>query len=140
MGFPRQEHWSGKPFPPPGDLPNPGIKPEPLASFALAGGFFTTGPPGKPWRRIIPLVTKGDNIKICQRIIFSSVNFCRISQCSCMFFCLPVQTLDHPAQRWRFMSISHSGLCPMRQFDFQAILQHKCDRNANIKLMKQNKE
>ena len=28
MGFPRQEYWSGLPFLPPGDLPNPGIKPE----------------------------------------------------------------------------------------------------------------
>ena len=27
MGFSRPEHWSGKPFPSPGDLPNPGIKP-----------------------------------------------------------------------------------------------------------------
>ena len=27
MGFPRQESWSGLPFPPPGDLPNPGIEP-----------------------------------------------------------------------------------------------------------------
>ena len=27
MGFPRQEYWSGLPFPPPGDLPNPAIKP-----------------------------------------------------------------------------------------------------------------
>ena len=26
MGFPRQEYWSGLPFPPPGDLPNPGIE------------------------------------------------------------------------------------------------------------------
>ena len=31
MGFPRQEYWSGFPFPSPGDLPNPGIKPESLA-------------------------------------------------------------------------------------------------------------
>ncbi|MFX8789993.1 hypothetical protein ABTM65_19400 [Acinetobacter baumannii] len=28
MGFPRHEYWSGLPFPSPGDLPNPGIKPE----------------------------------------------------------------------------------------------------------------
>ena len=28
MGFPRQEYWSGLPFPPPGDLPDPGIEPE----------------------------------------------------------------------------------------------------------------
>jgi len=27
VGFPRQEYWSGFPFPSPGDLPNPGIKP-----------------------------------------------------------------------------------------------------------------
>ena len=39
MGFPRQEYWSGMPFPSPGDLPNPGIKP---TSPALASGFFTT--------------------------------------------------------------------------------------------------
>ena len=44
MGFPRQEYWSGLRFPPPGDLPNPGIEP---ASPALAGRFFTTEPPGK---------------------------------------------------------------------------------------------
>ena len=31
-----------------GDLPGPGIKPTSLASPALAGGFFTTEPPGKP--------------------------------------------------------------------------------------------
>ena len=45
MGFSRQEHWRGLPFPPPGDLPNPGIEP---SSPALAGGFFTTEPHGKP--------------------------------------------------------------------------------------------
>ena len=41
MGFPRQEYWSGLPFPPSGDLPNTGIKPESLSSLALAGRFFT---------------------------------------------------------------------------------------------------
>ena len=45
MGFSRQEYWSGLPFSPPGDLPNPGIGP---ASSASAGRFFTTEPPGKP--------------------------------------------------------------------------------------------
>ena len=51
MGFSRQEYWSGLPFPPPGDLPDPKIKPTSLASPALAGGFFATVPPGKPGRR-----------------------------------------------------------------------------------------
>ena len=49
LGFPRQEYWSGLPFPPPGDLPNSGIKPESSVSPALAGSFFTTEPPGKPY-------------------------------------------------------------------------------------------
>ena len=42
MVFPRQEYWSGLPFPSPGDLPNPWIKPASLKSPALAGRFFTT--------------------------------------------------------------------------------------------------
>ena len=45
MGFSRQEYWSGLPFPPAGDLPDPGIEP---TSPALAGGFFSTRPPEKP--------------------------------------------------------------------------------------------
>ena len=44
-GFPRQEYWSGLPFHSPGDLPDPGIE---LMSPALADGFFTIEPPGKP--------------------------------------------------------------------------------------------
>ena len=48
MGFSRQEHWSGLPFPAAGDLPDPGMEPMFLQSPALAGGFFTTQPPGKP--------------------------------------------------------------------------------------------
>ena len=48
MEFSRQEYWSELPFPPPGDLPDPGIEPTSLASPVLAGGFFTTAPPGKP--------------------------------------------------------------------------------------------
>ena len=53
MEFFRQEYWSGLPFPPPGDLPDPRIEPTaPLAPVApvapaLAGGFFVTVPPGK---------------------------------------------------------------------------------------------
>ena len=66
MGFPRQEYWSGLPFPSPEELSDSGIKTEspalqadslPLgdqgsprikpASLKLEGGFLTTGPPGK---------------------------------------------------------------------------------------------
>ena len=44
MGWSMQEYLSGLPFPPPGDLPNPGIEP---MSPALVGEFFTTEPPGR---------------------------------------------------------------------------------------------
>ena len=46
MRFSRQEYWSGLPFPPPEDLPNPGTEPMTPMFPALAGGFFTTEPPG----------------------------------------------------------------------------------------------
>ena len=48
-GFTRQEYRNGLPFPPPGGLPDPGIESESPVSPALAGGFFTTEPPGKPY-------------------------------------------------------------------------------------------
>ena len=41
MGFSRQEYWMGLQCPPPGDLPDPGIKPKSLVLPTLAGGFFT---------------------------------------------------------------------------------------------------
>ena len=68
MGFSRQEYWSGLPCPPPGDLPDPGIEPMSVASPALAGGFFTTAPPGKSkwsstqsqkWMTFFPLQQHG---------------------------------------------------------------------------------
>ena len=62
LGFFGQQYWSGLPFPTPGDLPNPGIKP---VYPALAGGFFSTEPPGKlyisismVYHRILTIVSK----------------------------------------------------------------------------------
>ena len=46
MGFSSQEHWSGLPCPPPGDLPNPGIG---SGSRASQVGSLPTEPPGKPY-------------------------------------------------------------------------------------------
>ena len=51
VGFSRQEYWSGLPFPPPGDLPNPVIKPASLMSPALAVRFFTTSGIQEPQSR-----------------------------------------------------------------------------------------
>ena len=53
MEFSRQEYSSELPFPPPGDLPNPRIKPMSLTFPTLAGGFFTTS---ATWDRSIPEV------------------------------------------------------------------------------------
>ena len=50
MGFSRQESWGGLPFPPAGDLPDPGTEPASLVFPALAGGLFTTEPPGNPYK------------------------------------------------------------------------------------------
>ena len=64
MGFPRQEYWSALPFPPPGDLPNPGIETVPLGSPALAGRLFTTS---ATWEAPFWTLTKG-NILISQSL------------------------------------------------------------------------
>ena len=44
MGFSRQKHWSGLPFPSPGDLPDPGIEPR---SLALQADSLPSEPPAK---------------------------------------------------------------------------------------------
>ena len=46
MGLFRQEYWSGSPFPPPGDLPSPGIE---FRSPAWQADSLPSEPPGKPW-------------------------------------------------------------------------------------------
>ena len=56
MEIPRQEYWTALPFPPPGCLPDPGIKP---ASPALAGRFFTTAPLGGPIRLLLLIMQMG---------------------------------------------------------------------------------
>ena len=55
MEFSRQEYWNRLPFPPPGNLPDPGIDP---VSPVLAGGFFTgkNSLPGKPCAILSKLV------------------------------------------------------------------------------------
>ena len=66
MGFLKQESWSGLPFPSPGDLPNPGLKP---MSPALAGRFFTTESPGKPLFKITEL-------KVTASFLYFHTHFC----------------------------------------------------------------
>ena len=52
LSFPRQEYWSGLPFPTPGDLSTPRIEPVSLTSSELSGGFFTAEPQEKLQKEI----------------------------------------------------------------------------------------
>ena len=75
VGFPRQGYWFGLPFPSPGDLPDPGIKP---VTPALAGGLFTTEPPGKPYvffSMLNPLVVSHKVSDPIPKVL--SINLCK---------------------------------------------------------------
>ena len=62
MGFSRQEHWSGLPCPPPGDLPNPGIEPR---SPTLQADSLPSEPPGKFNRVLVSFYVEwGINIPV----------------------------------------------------------------------------
>ena len=61
--FSGQEYWSGLPFPTPGDLPDPGIKP---VSPELTGEFITTMPPGKPTGESLGKCEKESALKVSQ--------------------------------------------------------------------------
>ena len=50
MGFPRQDYWSGLPFPTPGNLPNPGIK---LGLLHWQAGSLPLEPLGKPYSTVV---------------------------------------------------------------------------------------
>ena len=63
MAFFRQEYWSGLPLHTPGDLPDPGVELMSLAFPALAGGFFTSVPPGKPESHLYVSLTGGSDGK-----------------------------------------------------------------------------
>ena len=66
MGFPRQEYWSGLPFPFPGDLPDPGNEAISPVSHALEGRFYTGEPPGKPHFTLIISLTPGVRTSISE--------------------------------------------------------------------------
>ena len=66
MGLPRQEYWSGLPWPSPGDLPHPGIEPTSHASV-LASGFFTTS---TTWEPNQTKVTKSNQNLTNQKVTF----------------------------------------------------------------------
>ena len=86
MGFPRQEYWNWLPFPPPGDLPNPGIKPASPVSLALAGRFITTASSGK-----LQIVITAEKListidLVCKWLCCSIISFLLGMVCSAFYF------------------------------------------------------
>ena len=71
MAFPKQEHWSGLPFPSPGSLRDPGVEPTSPAlaggQEVLAGGLFTTEPPGKLTvnTMLLLLLSRFSRVRLC---------------------------------------------------------------------------
>ena len=66
MGFPRQEYWSGLPFPPPGDLSDPGIEPMSPVSPTLQADSSLLEPSGKP-------LVKGYLVSVFKKKIFGDM-------------------------------------------------------------------
>ena len=72
LGFSRQEHWSGLPCPPPGNLPNPGIEPSSHALLHWQVGSLSLAPPRKPM--------KGQVFCVLLVVSYSCIaEYCRLS-------------------------------------------------------------
>ena len=96
MGFPRQEYWNGLPFPPK-DLPDPGIDPHP----ALAGGFFTTVPSGKP-----PVILELLDCRMASLVVKMYVCVC---VCACVCLCIySYLSLYFCKYGWLYLGIVHT--------------------------------
>ena len=80
MGFSRQEYWSGLPCPPPGNLPNSGIKPESLMSPTLAGRFLTTRPGSLLAREV-----RGPHLLILIKLLVDTLSLFKSSVCVAKF-------------------------------------------------------
>ena len=92
MEFSRQEYWNGLPFPSPGDIPDPGIKPRPPA---LQANFLPSVPPGRQ-----PFINwNGAHNKKLGRESFSDKN--------CGNPSIPLQVQRNSKILWGFYAIHH---------------------------------
>ena len=119
MGFFRQECWNRLPFPTPGNLPDPEIKPVSPVSPALAGRFCTTAPPGRP------LVIITNARKEC--VDFTARE---MTKCYRKAFTRAFYGNDREFQNWRERkkqrkkmrsSFKHRFNCPKRCIHFQLV-------------------
>ena len=84
------------PCPPPEDLPNPGIKPFPLMSSALAGGFFTTCATWEP----LPASTLNKNTKIISLVEWNELTFCEVFRLWATGFSMQCKLLCGIVRSW----------------------------------------
>ena len=99
LGFLRHKYWSGLPFPFPGDLPNPEVEPRSPGLLHLAGGFFTTEPPGKPFIMLFSCSVMFDS---------SWLDGLQHARLSCPSPCPGVFSNSSPLSQWCHLSISSS--------------------------------
>ena len=110
-GILQQEYWGGLPFPSPGDLPNPGTEPLSPASPSSAGGFFTTGPPGKPQHINSSLVFQNCFAGTVGFILFSVSLYTPqvLNMCCCQFRLLLVAALWKEQSLWSQANLQSSA-------------------------------
>ena len=108
--FPRQEYWSGLPFPTPGDFPNPGNELVSSLSPALAGRFFTPASPGKP-SNTVDCFSELDNFKseVCQAYI-QVVQWSHIVDLKSYEKCDPLYSKEHSVGICSLASAMHFAL------------------------------
>ena len=94
MGFSRQEHWGRLPFPSPGDLPNPGIKPR---SPTLQADSLPTEPQGKP--RNIGVVS----LSLLQGIFQAQESNWGLLLCRQILYKLSYQGSSRTSPKWLFL-------------------------------------
>ena len=135
MGSSRQDYWSGLPFPPLGDLPNPGMKSASHMSSALAAGLPSPLlPPGKPFNHYVVLIlshqtrptirrTHGKGNKLKADSSGHRKREIKQQQVSLATWTM-IQSLEHPTMRasssppTRSMTLGylHFPICTMRTF------------------------
>ena len=68
MGFPRQEYWNGLPFPPPGDLPDPGIEPASAVAPAWQANSLPLSHLGSPIKHLCVCSVTQSCVTLCDSV------------------------------------------------------------------------
>ena len=102
MEFSRQEYWSGLPFPSPGDLPNPGIKPR---SPTLQADSSPSEPAMKPYILTLSLYKRGKNLVFLSGSVslLSSANICYLLISDIAFVLKSLKS----GVKWKFKEAIH---------------------------------